>query len=84
MTDDITPRDLEQFARDLGFRRITPALRKRLQDIVAAAVGLMGDLSGPERKRIRDVIAEQARWLAKATGLEMEIPEGDLIIINRP
>ena len=84
MTDDITPQDLEQFAHDLGFRRITPALHKRLQDIVAAAVGLMGDLSGPERKRIRDVIAEQARWLAAATGLEIPIPEGDLIVINRP
>lgn len=44
----------------------------------------MGDLSGLERKRIRDVIAEQARRLAEATGLEMNIPEGDLIVINRP
>ncbi|WP_166461939.1 HipA domain-containing protein [Paracoccus alkanivorans] len=84
MTDEITAENLTGFIGALGFPRVTPALRKRMQEIVRATVGKISDMFGPARKRIGDVISEQAKWLAVALGMDIPVPEGDLIVINRP
>lgn len=84
MTDDITPDDLASLARDLGYRRITPALKKRLTFLTEEIVARIPEMSGPARKRIGDVIAEQARWISGALEMDLNIPERDLVVINRP
>ncbi|SDG25616.1 type II toxin-antitoxin system HipA family toxin [Rhodobacter capsulatus] len=84
MTDEITGADLEDFIGALGFPRFTPALRKRLIEIVQAAVAEIGPMRGPGLKPLGDAMAEQAGWLAQALSAEIEIPERDGLIINRP
>lgn len=84
MTDEITSEDIAAFAADLGYRRVTPALSKRLQKITQAVIDEKPHMSGPALKRIGDVIAEQSRWIAPAVGLQTELPSGDLIVIRRP
>lgn len=84
MTDEIRPEDLGIFAQDLGYRRITPALKKRLREITEQIVARIPDMRGPVRKRIGDAIAEQARWISAALEMEMTIPERDLVVIVRP
>ena len=84
MTDEITGPDLERFARDIGFPRITPALRRRIASIVAAAAKRIDGLQGPVYKRIGDAMAEQIGHLAEAISLDIYIPERDLVVVNRP
>ncbi|SOC19206.1 type II toxin-antitoxin system HipA family toxin [Rhodobacter maris] len=84
MTDEITAVDLETFIRALGFPRVTPALRKRLGEITRAIVAEIEPLSGPGLKLLGDALAEQAGWLAQALEIEIDIPERDGLIINRP
>lgn len=84
MSDDIGPEDLEQFVRDLGYRRVTPALRKRLQTIAQDVVAQIDDMRGPIKKRVGDVIAHQAAGLETALGLDLNIPERDLVVSVRP
>lgn len=84
MTDDITGDDIASLVQDLGFPRLTPALSRRMRTIVADVVSHIAEMGGPTRKRIGDAIAEQARWLAPAVGLEINIPERDALVINRP
>jgi serine/threonine-protein kinase HipA len=84
MTDDIIPPDLIAFAEALGYRRMIPALKKRLGAITAQIVGRIPDMRGPARKRIGDAIAEQANWIATALELDLDIPERDLVVIVRP
>jgi serine/threonine-protein kinase HipA len=84
MTDDIKPEDLASFVEDLGFRRMIPALKKRLQAITEHIVAHIPEMRGPARKRIGDAIAEQARWVSAALEMDIAIPERDLIVIVRP
>lgn len=84
MTDDITSADLIAFVEALGYRRMIPALKKRLGAIAAQIVGRIADMRGPARKRIGDAIAEQANWIAAALELDLDIPERDLVVIVRP
>lgn len=84
MTEDIRPADLDAFIRDLGFPRTTPALLTRLRQIVAEVVSRIPEMSGPTRKRIGDAMAFQARALANALDMDIEIPERDLVVLNRP
>jgi len=84
MTDEITADDLARFIRALGFPRTTPALRNRMRDLVQKVVGQIPAMSGPIRKRIGDVMALQARSLAAALDLDIDIPKRDLVIQNRP
>lgn len=84
MTDDIAGDDIASFARDLGFPRLTPALLRRMREIVTNLVSHIPEMGGPTRKRIGDAISEQARWLAGALDLEIAIPERDALVINRP
>ncbi|MDP4992892.1 MAG: HipA domain-containing protein, partial [Marivita lacus] len=84
MTDDITTEDIARFLQDLGYRRMTPKLKSRLCEIVSALVARVPEMRGPGMKRLGDAIAEQARWLAPAIGCDDDIPERDLVIINRP
>lgn len=84
MTDDITPADLEAFILDLGFPRFAPALRRHVHSVIKTAVVQIDKLQGPGRRLIGDAIAEQARNLASASGLEIAIPERDALILNRP
>lgn len=84
MLDDITGDDITSFILALGFPRVTPALRKRMAEIVNTAVAQIPEMSGPSRKRIGDVISEQAKWLAVALDMDITVPERDLIVINRP
>jgi len=84
MTDEITRADLDAFIRALGFPRATPALLNRLRQIVAAAVERIPEMSGPVRKRIGDAMAEQTHALAEALELSIDIPERDLVFLNRP
>ena len=84
MTDDITPTDIESVLRNLGFPRYTPALRRRVQALIRTAVERIDGLQSLKRKQVGDAIAEQARNLAPAAGLQVTIPERDALIINRP
>lgn len=84
MTDDITAEDVARFLQDLGYRRMTPKLKSRLCEIVSALVARVPEMRGPGLKRLGDAIAEQARWLGPAIGCEVDIPDRDLVIINRP
>ncbi|TQS70025.1 type II toxin-antitoxin system HipA family toxin [Rhodobacteraceae bacterium] len=84
MTDDITLEDLTLFAKALGYRNLTAAMKGRLGDIVMQIVALIPQMTGPIRKRLGDVFSEQATSLANALGLDSDIPERDLIVINRP
>lgn len=84
MTDGITPSDMDVFIRALGFPRATPALLTRLRQIVTEAVARIPDMSGPARKRIGDAMAFQTRALATALQMTIDIPERDLVVLNRP
>lgn len=84
MTDEITRSDIEAFALALGFPRMTSPLLQRLKNIVSAAASMIGNMQGPVRKRIGDAIAEQAKWLSAALDYNVDIPERDAVIINRP
>lgn len=42
------------------------------------------EMSGPARKRIGDAMAVQTRALAAALETSIEIPERDLVVLNRP
>ncbi|OJH45378.1 HipA domain-containing protein [Paracoccus sp. SM22M-07] len=84
MTDEITAEDLSAFITAIGFPRATPALLKRLREIVADIVARIPDMSGPRRKRVGDAIAEQAGSLAEAVGMQIDIPERDAMVLNRP
>ncbi len=84
MTDDITPADIEALVLALGFPRYTPALRRRVHTLIRAAVERIDGLQGLKRKQVGDAIAEQARNLATAAGLQITIPERDALIVNRP
>lgn len=84
MTDEITRSDLEAFIRALGFPRVTSPLLQRLRALVSGAAGMIDGLQGPVRKRIGDAMAEQARWIGSALEADIEVPERDAIIINRP
>ena len=84
MTDEITPADLDACILDLGFPRFAPTLKRHVQSLIRSAVERIDSQQGLQRKQIGDVIAEQARSLASAAGLEVAIPERDAIILNRP
>lgn len=84
MTDAITRDDLDAFVRALGFPRMTPALLNRMRQIVTEVVARIPEMSGPVRKRIGDAMAEQARSLATALEMTIDIPERDLVVLNRP
>lgn len=84
MTDEVTCKEMHFFILALGFPRITRPLMERLRAIVRDVVGKIPDMTGPARKRIGDAIAEQAKWIALAVGEEIDIPERDMIVVNRP
>lgn len=84
MTDEVTPADLDTFIRALGYPRTTPTLLSRLRDLVRAVVARIPEMSGPAHKRIGDAMADQTRSLAVALSMRIDIPERDLIILNRP
>lgn len=84
MTEEITGADIAEFILAVGFPRVTSPLLLRLRSLVASAVHSIGEMQGPVRKRIGDAIAEQARWLSAALAVEIEVPDRDAVIINRP
>lgn len=84
MTDDITTQDLENLIQDLGFPRMTPALRQRLTAILTHQTGRITEMRGPVRKPLGDAMAEQSKWIARALKADIDVPERDLVIINRP
>lgn len=84
MTDDITSADIKAFLHAIGFPRITSPLLQRLRDMASDVANKVPQLQGPVQKRIGDAIAEQAKWLGLAVGAEVEIPDRDAVIINRP
>lgn len=84
MTDAITRADRDAFIRALGFPRMTPTLLSRLRQIVTEVVAGIPEMSGPVRKRIGDAMAEQSGSLAAALGMTIDIPERDLVVLNRP
>lgn len=83
MTDEITEADLRKFARDLGYRNYNATMKRRLKELAAAVAARIGDMQGPARKLLGDVMAEQVRGLRNAIGSEVDVPERDLVIINR-
>lgn len=83
MTDAITPEDVAAFLSALGCRRITPALRRRLGHPVEGVLALIPKMRGPCLKRIGEAMGEQARWIAPTLSLAAEIPDRDLVVINR-
>lgn len=84
MTDEITASDIARFTQDLGYPRMTPALHNRMCEIVTAIVARIGEAAGPARKPVDDAIAEQAKHLAAALGMNIPIPDRDMVVINRP
>lgn len=84
MTDEITAVDLDSFIRALGFPRTTPALMTRLRDILCRLVERIPEMRGPASKRIGDAMAEQSQSLATALTMEIDIPERDMVVLNRP
>ncbi len=84
MTDGITPADLDAFIRTLGDPRTTPALLKRMRQIVTDVVECLPQMSGPTRWRIGDAMAVQTRALATVLELSVETPARDLVMLNRP
>jgi serine/threonine-protein kinase HipA len=84
MTDEITLADLESFVQELGMRGLTAPIRDRLVSLITAVSHLIDEMNGPARKRLGDAMAEQTGSLARALNLTMEIPERDLVVINRP
>ena len=84
VADDITGDDLQALARDIGTRRVTPGQRRRLRVLLEGCVAAIGGMAGPVRKRLGDVISQQARHIAPALGAEIEIPPRDLVVVNRP
>lgn len=84
MTDEIRAEDLDAFVRALGFPRATPALKARMRQLARAVVACIPEMSGPLRKRIGDAMAEQARAVAVALEIDLEVPERDLVVVNRP
>lgn len=84
MTEDITPADIETYVQELGFSRMTPALKKRFAGLVSDVASRIVDMAGLVRKPLGDVIAEQARTLALVAQIGINISERDLVVINRP
>lgn len=84
MTDAITPEDIAAFVSALGYRQMTPALRRRLGHLVEGILTLIAEMRDPRLKRIGDAMDEQARWIAPAFGIVAKIPDRDLVVINRP
>ncbi|MDC0739692.1 HipA domain-containing protein [Cognatishimia sp. SS12] len=84
MAEDITGPDLEDFARALGYRRLTAAMKRRITALIENVTAEIPGLGGPERKRIGDVIAQNANTLAAALNAPIDIPEWDLVPVNRP
>lgn len=69
MTDEITAADLQLFVEALGYPRMTPALRRRMGTLVEKIVAMIPDMGGPRRKRLGDIIGEQAKALVRALAL---------------
>ncbi|WP_299741096.1 HipA domain-containing protein [uncultured Roseobacter sp.] len=84
MTDDITLADLKSFTKQLGIRNFTAPMRERMGELIGAVATRIPDMKGPAHKRLGDAMAEQSKWFAKALKLEIDVPERDLIVINRP
>lgn len=84
MTDDLTAADLDEFVRHLGVRGLSSGVQKELGKIVHAVNEVIPDQRGPVFKRLGDAMAEQARWIAPALGLDIKVPERDALVINRP
>lgn len=84
MTDDLSAADLEALVQDLGYRRMTPPLKKRLHTLTKAVVAQIDAMSGPARKRLGDVMAQQAASVAEALALDIAIPERDMVVTVRP
>lgn len=84
VTDEITAGDIKAFIGEIGFPRATPGLLNNLRNIVRAAVSVIPDMSGPQKKGIGDGIAEQVRSLSAALDMDLDIPERDAVVINRP
>lgn len=55
-----------------------------MRQIVTDVVKRIPQMSGPARKRIGDAMAVQTRALTEALELRIEIPQRDLVILNRP
>ncbi len=84
MTDDIIAADLKQFALDLGYRNFSAPMRKRLEHLTSRVTDLIPEMSGPARKRLGDAFAEQATALSSALEMGMEVPDRDMVQLNRP
>lgn len=61
-----------------------PVLLKRQRQIATAVVARIPEMSSPSRKRIADAMAEQTHSLAVALEMTIDIPKGDLMVMNRP
>lgn len=84
MGDDIVASDLEQLVRDLGFARMTPALRKSMGEVAGRAVEQINRLQGPGRKPIGDAMAAMTKALVEVLGVDLVVPERDTVFVNRP
>ena len=62
----------------------SPAFLTRLSQILTEVAAHIHKMSGPARKRIGDAMAIQTRVLAAALEISIEIPERDLVVLNRP
>ena len=68
MTDELREADFEKLATDLGMRRFTVGHRRQIAELTHRLVARIPEMRGPLRKRLGDVIAEQARHVAAFSG----------------
>ncbi|TCP61448.1 serine/threonine-protein kinase HipA [Rhodovulum bhavnagarense] len=84
MADDVTEADFDLFLKAIGARGFGRPLAKRVAEIVTAALAATADLARPSRKRLTDVICQQAHHLSENVGLDIAVPEFDAVPVNRP
>lgn len=84
MTDEIRSDDIKRFAEEIGIRRLTPAMARRLAEIVDGITARISDMSGPDRELLGNAMAEQCKWLAHALPSTTTVPARDLVVIQRP
>jgi serine/threonine-protein kinase HipA len=83
LADDVTVEDLEAFLIAIGHRGLTRSQHNRVRKIVATLLGAVEEVPRPARKRLVDLVRQQAHHLFANPGLGLGVPEFDAVPINR-
>ena len=83
IADDVETEDIAAFLVDLGFSGKGRTLHPSVPKVISALIDEAKSLPGPGRNRLTDVVFQQARHLSRNLGLDLEVPEADLVVVNR-